>query len=46
MRTFHVTLSGKELGALVKFFDSSGTKTIDSQEFLAHFFKVCPSHVD
>ena len=34
MRTFHVSLSGKELGALVKFFDTSGTQTIDSQEFL------------
>ena len=40
VRTFHVALSGKELGALVKFFDTSGTRTIDSQEFLAHFFKL------
>lgn len=40
MRTFHVHIGGRELGALVKFFDSSGTLTIDSQEFLAHFFKL------
>lgn len=41
MRCFHVPLTGKELGSLVKYFDASQTLTIDSQEFLAHFFKIC-----
>lgn len=40
MRTFAVPLTSKELGALTKFFDTTGSKTIDSAEFLAHFAKV------
>ena len=40
MRTFACPLSSKELGALTKFFDTSGTDTVDSAEFLAHFNKV------
>ena len=41
MRCFHVALSGRELGALVKYWDTSETQTIDSQAFLAHFYKIC-----
>jgi hypothetical protein len=40
MRTFSVPLTGKELGALVKYYDSSGSNTVDSKEFLAHFMKL------
>lgn len=40
MRTFAVPLTGKELGALVKYYDSSGSNTVDSKEFLAHFMKL------
>lgn len=41
MRCFHVALSGRELGALVKYWDTSETQTIDSQAFLTHFYKIC-----
>ena len=41
MRCFHVAFTDKELGALVKYFDTSETLTIDSQAFLAHFYKIC-----
>jgi hypothetical protein len=37
-RTFHETLTPKELGSLVKYFDYAGDLTIDLQGFLAHFF--------
>lgn len=40
MRTFQVVFTPRELGALVKFFDSDGNNRIDSQEFLAHFFRL------
>lgn len=40
MRTFAVPLTSKELGALVKYYDSSGSNTVDSKEFLAHFMKL------
>ena len=40
MRTFSLQINAKELGALTKFFDTSGSQCIDSAEFLAHFAKV------
>jgi hypothetical protein len=40
MRTFAVALSSKELGALTKFYDTTGTNTVDTKEFLAHFMKL------
>ena len=40
MRTFAVHITGKELGALTKYYDSSGSNTVDSKEFLAHFMKL------
>jgi len=39
-RTFGIKLTPGELGAAVKFFDSDGDGTVDSQEFLKHFFKL------
>jgi Ca2+-binding EF-hand superfamily protein len=39
-RTFNIKLSPGELGAAVKFFDSDGDGTIDTAEFLKHFFKL------
>ena len=39
-RTFGIKLSPGELGAAVKFFDSDGDGTVDSSEFLKHFFKL------
>ena len=38
--TFLIRLSPQELGALVKFFDTSGDGTVDSVEFLLHFGKI------
>jgi hypothetical protein len=40
MRTFQVQLTRKELGSLVKFYDTSGNGTIDNREFLAHFGRL------
>lgn len=37
-RTFHETLTPKELGSIVKFFDRQGDNTVDLQDFMAHFF--------
>lgn len=34
----HVTLTGKELGAIVSIYDNDGDGQIDSAEFLSHFF--------
>jgi Ca2+-binding EF-hand superfamily protein len=39
-RTFGIKLSPGELGATVKFFDSDGDGTVDSAEFLKHFYKL------
>ena len=39
-RTFNIKLDPGELGAAVKFFDSDGDGTIDTAEFLKHFFKL------
>jgi len=39
-RTFNIKLTPGELGAAVKFFDSDGDGTIDTAEFLKHFFKL------
>lgn len=39
-RTFGIKLSPGELGAAVKFFDSDGDGSVDSREFLKHFFKL------
>jgi hypothetical protein len=40
MRTFAVQLTAKELGALTKFYDTSGTNTVDNKEFISHFMKL------
>jgi len=39
-RTFNIKLDPGELGAAVKFFDSDGDGTINTAEFLKHFFKL------
>lgn len=36
--TFNVSLSGKELGAIVTLYDNNGDGNIDSAEFLSNFF--------
>lgn len=37
-KTFHVKLSGKELGAIISIYDADGNGEIDSAEFLSNFF--------
>lgn len=44
--TFHVNLSGKELGAVVKKFDFDGNGRITSAEFLTSFFRLQREHRD
>lgn len=39
-RTFKIQLEMGELGALVKFFDSEGKSRVNTQEFLAYFYKI------
>jgi hypothetical protein len=39
-RTFNVSLTPQELGAVVKYFDNDGDGTIDPSEFLSHFYKI------
>jgi hypothetical protein len=39
-RTFNVILTGKELGAMTKYFDRDGVGDICCQAFLVHFTKV------
>ena len=39
-RTFSVALSLGELGALLTYFDSSGNGLVDTQDFLAYFYKA------
>lgn len=39
-RTFAITLTAKELGALVKYFDSEGNGTVVANDFLTHFYKT------
>ena len=39
-KTFNITLTPQELGALVKYFDTSATGSVDSVEFLLHFTKI------
>jgi Ca2+-binding EF-hand superfamily protein len=39
-RTFNVALTGKELGAITKYFDKDNTGDIYCQSFLVHFTKV------
>ena len=44
MRTFLVHLTWKELGALTKHYDTTGTDTVDTKAFLTHFTKLARSH--
>ena len=44
--TFHVDLTAKELGAVVKKFDANGDGEISSQEFLTAFFHFQKAHRD
>ena len=39
-RAFNIQLAPRELGALVKYFDSSATGSVDAVEFLLHFSKI------
>ena len=39
-RTFHVQLTPQELGTLVTYFDSQGNQMVDTQDFLAYFYKT------
>jgi Ca2+-binding EF-hand superfamily protein len=39
-RTFNIILPAKELGALVKFFDTDGTNTVNNSEFLTYFTRA------
>jgi len=39
-RTFKIQLEMGELGALVKFFDSEGKARVNTQEFLAYFYRI------
>jgi Ca2+-binding EF-hand superfamily protein len=38
--TFHVKLTGKELGAIISIYDADGDGHIDSAEFLSNFFMM------
>lgn len=40
MRTFLVPLTWKELGALTRHYDTTGTDTVDTKAFLTHFTKL------
>jgi len=39
-RTFKIQLEMGELGALVKFFDTEGKSRVNTQEFLAYFYRI------
>jgi hypothetical protein len=39
-RTFQISLNSFELGALVTYFDTDESKSVNTQEFISHFYKI------